>query len=123
MMNFPLSYICLKQGCQPESTWIIAILISTLNLLLRLVFLRKMVGLPMKQFIKNVCGNVLYVTCLSLALPLAIYINMQDGLMRFIFVVVISLVSVSIVVYKIGCSTTERLFIRNRVKNVRKKLV
>lgn len=123
MMNFPLSYICLKQGCQPESTWIIAILISTLNLLLRLAFLRKMVGLPMKQFIKNVCGNVLYVTCLSLALPLAFFINMQDGLMRFIFVVVISLVSVSIVVYKIGCSTTERLFIRNRVKNVIKKLV
>ena len=123
LMNFPVSYICLKIGFPPESTLITAILISLLCLCLRLIFLRSMVGLSIKQFLRNVCCNVWGVLIIASILPLLLYSNLQEGWERFIAIVVVSLLCVGLSVYFIGCSAAERRFILDKVLLVKAKLI
>ena len=69
LMNFPLSYFCLKLGCPPESTLVIALLVAVLCLFLRLFFLRKVAGFSIKRYLYKVCvgGNFscCYYTCIT----------------------------------------------------------
>ena len=124
LMNFPLSYVCLKLGFSPESTLVVAILVSVSCLLLRLAFLRRMVGLSMKRFLRNVCLNVFLVTGASVVLPLLLtnwFIG--DSWVQFLFVSLVCIVCSLTSVYMFGCSKNERQFIRQKVQVVRNRLI
>lgn len=121
-MNFPFSYICLKMYCPPESILIVAILISIFTLLLRLLFLRNMVGLSIKKYLWHVCVNVLLVTIIASIFPILMYYNMDYGWLRFICMFLICLVNVSLSVYFVGCSKQEREFIYDRIISLKVKL-
>lgn len=120
LMNFPLSYICLKLGFPPESVLIVALLVAVCCLLLRLLFLRRMVGLPVRRYLYKVCGNVVVVTFVALLLPLLFMWQMQDGFLRFFVVSLLSVVCTISSVYWIGCTSHERNFIRIKVLAVLK---
>ena len=116
LMNFPLSYICLKVGFPPESTFVVAIWVSLCCLLLRLVFLRKMAGLSMRWFLKSVCLNVFFVTVIALIIPvLFIWLSIGYGWGRFLLVCFVCLVCSAFSAYRIGCSKNERQFIIQKV--------
>ena len=117
LMNFPLSYFCLKVGLPPESVYIVALLVSVSCMLLRLVFLRKMAGLPFWGFIKNVYANILLVALCSIVLPTVVYWQMQEGWVRFIAVSVVCLICTSFSVCFVGCTASERNFIFTNIKN------
>ena len=123
LMNFPLSYVCLKLSFLPESTLIVAIGISLFNLILRLLFLRKMTGLPMRQYLRNVCANVLFVLCVASILPVLFYLHMQPGWGRFGIMVLLCVLSVCTASYFIGCTHSERRFIREKVVAVKYRLI
>lgn len=123
LMNFPVSYICLKVGLPPESTLIVAILISLSCLCLRLVFLRSMVGLSVRRYLRNVCCNVWFVLIIASILPFMLYFNLQEGWLRFLIMVAISLVCVGLTVYFIGCNATERRFILDKALSIKTKLI
>ncbi len=114
LMNFPLSYICLKLGFPPESVLIVALIVAIFCLLLRLVFLRKMVGLPVRSYLYKVCGNVLLVSASALLLPLLVILEMSDGLLRFFAVSILSVVCTLSSIYWIGCTAHERNFLREK---------
>ena len=69
MMNLPVSYICLRLGCMPESVLIVAIVISQCCLAARLYMLRGMIGLSFIQYVKKVYFNVIVVALLSFVVP------------------------------------------------------
>ena len=116
LMNFPLSYICLKVGFPPESTFVVAIWVSLCCLLLRLVFLRKMAGLSMRRFLKSVCLNVFSVTVIALIVPVLFgWLSAGDGWGRFLLICFVCLVCSAFSVYRIGCSKNERQFIMQKV--------
>ena len=123
LMNCPLSYICLSIGLPPESTLITAIFISLSCLILRLLFLRKMTGLPITHYILNVCLNTICVAIIAAAIPTLIYSNMQQGLTRFLIVTTLCLISVSLSVYFAGCNKAERTFIMNKAISIKTKFV
>ena len=54
LMNFPLSYCCLKAGFLPESTLVVALFVSVCCLILRLLFLRRMVHLSVRRYVRYV---------------------------------------------------------------------
>lgn len=114
LMNFPLSYICLKLEFPPESVLIVALIVAIFCLLLRLVFLRKMVGLPVRSYLYKVCGNVLLVSASALLLPLLVILEMSDGLLRFFAVSILSVVCTLSSIYWIGCTAHERNFLREK---------
>ncbi len=123
MMNFPLSYICLKLEMAPESTYIVAIFVSLACLTLRLFFLRGMVDLSITRYIHNVCLNVMLVAVTALIIPALVHFNMLYGWGRFVTVVILCIICVGLSAYFIGCSVSERHFICDKVSALKTKLI
>lgn len=122
MLNFPLSYLTLKFGFPPESTYIIAIIISVCCMILRLLLLRKQTGFPIRSFFKNVCLNVIIVAILSMIIPFIIHCIMNEGYLRFFTTCCACAICCIIVILFIGCDHSERTFILSKMPFIKHKL-
>ena len=124
MMNFPLSYLCLKASLSPESVYAVAISVALCCLLLRLFFLTRMVeAFSSTSFIKNVVANVIGVSFLSFALPGILHFFFPDGWIRFFTILFVSLVCTGLAVLYIGCSSSERRFIYDKILVLRTRII
>lgn len=123
LMNFPLSYLCLREGSAPEATMLVALGVSVCCLMLRLLFLRSMVGLSVRRYLRRVCLNVLLVSVAAAVVPLAVSMPLEDGFLRFVLVGVSAVLGTMTSIYWVGCTPGERLFIRDRAAAVARKLM
>lgn len=119
MLIFPFSYVCFKCGFPPESNYVVCIIISLICLLLRLYFLRITAGLSIKRYLQKVCGNVILVLIIAIVIPIFVHNTLSYGWVRFIVVTSISLLSVILSVFFVGCTLSERRFIREKVSAIR----
>lgn len=122
MLNFPISYLLIKMDLFPESTVMVAIGISLACLFARLLFLRVMVRLSVRGFLKHVVRNALIVSTVSMVAPLLCYTQLTPGLGRFFVVSGVSLLSTLAVIYFLGCNWQERTFIRAKAALLLDKL-
>ena len=123
-MNFVVSYIFLKMGYEPEVVMVIAIVISSCCLLTRLLFLRKLVQLSIKNYVFQVLGNLLLITVCAMILPSIVYygFSFSSGVMQFVSVSFACVLWTSGVVFWLGCAQNERVFIRQKCVNMYNKL-
>lgn len=115
LMNFPLSYVFLRYGFPPEYTLVVALFVSILCLFLRLLFIRKITGFSMKEYLYKVCGNILLVTCMSLIIPFIIYIQMENNITRFFVICILTTFCSLMSIYFVGCRNIEKQFIRDKL--------
>lgn len=111
MLNLPFNIVLLYLGASPIVLYIVAITLSQICLIARLVMLRSMMGLDVVKFAKSVYFNVLSVTLLSLILPITMKFVCPSGLSSFVYVSFVSVISVLFVEFFIGCRKQERDFI------------
>ena len=121
LMNFPASYIMLRMGYIPEVTIIVAIAISQICLLERLLFLRKTVLLPSFEFLFKVYFNVIIVTILSAITPTFLYISIENETCRFFSVCISSVISSGVIIYLIGLDKNERNIVVQQVRKISKR--
>lgn len=121
LLNFPLSYVCLKAGFAPESTYIVAIIVAIVCLISRLFFLRKSANLSMSGFLKRVVLNVAMVLACSITVPLVIHELMPYGWERFLVVGTASVIMSAISVLFVGCNRSERSFIIRKAISIKEK--
>ena len=121
-LNFPISYILLKLGYFPEITIIVAIIISQVCLLERILFLRKTVLLPSRTFIHKVYLNAIIVTILSAIVPAFLYLYVEDTTCRFFSVCISSVLTSSICIYLFGLERDERNIIIHNAKRILNKI-
>ena len=123
MMNFPLSYLCLKLGFSPVTVYIVAIVVAVCCLFLRLLFLRRMVEkFSMSSFLRNVSVNVLKVVLAASIIPLLVTLLMDDSWIRLLLLVPFSMVCTVCSIVWIGCSVSERSFIFGKLVFACKKI-
>lgn len=111
LLNFPISYIFLRIGFEPQITITTSIVIAILCLLLRFVMLKKMVDFPVRDFLYKVLLNITVVTVVGIPFPLLVLHYIPDGVNRLFAVGIISVLSVAFAVYCIGCTSQERIFV------------
>lgn len=112
MLNFPLSYVCLAAGLPPESTYVVAIGVSLGCLFLRLIFLRRMVGISIVGFLKRVVLNVIAVSAAAVVFPLLLLqIFTADGWVRFVVIAIACILCSTLSICVLGCTQSERQFI------------
>ena len=111
LMNFPLSYCCL------------ALFVSVCCLVLRLLFLRRMVHLSVRRYVRNVCLNTFTVALAASCLPVLLSRQMEGGWIRFIAVCAASVCCAGVSSYFVGCSPSERAFIVQTLHGVKTKLL
>ena len=123
MLNLPISYICLKNGCIPETVLIVAIIISQCCFAARIYLLRSMINLKAKDYLKHVYFNILFTLIIAFTVPIIIKHYLSNNLLDFILVLLISFISASISILFIGCNPQERYFIYSNISKIKNRIL
>lgn len=122
LMNLPISYLLLQFGLPPEYIFVVAIVVSVLCEMARLIMLRGMINLPIKDFLKNVYFNVIVVTISASIIP---YITIEliglSNFLQFFIIVVVCILCAMLSIYTIGCNRHDRQLIHSIIKKVTQK--
>lgn len=121
-LNFPLSYIVLKFGCSPLSSMFVNIGVNTMLLFVRLRLTNRMIQMTYGSFIRNVLLPVIIVTAVALVIPLIIYFMLDNSIISFIIVCLVSFVSVGVSTYALGMNVNERLYILAAISKIITKI-
>ena len=125
LLNIPTSYLMLKLGFDAEIYLYVAIVISLVTLIARLLMLRINADLPIFPFLKSVFFNCMLVTILSVSLPLALSFFFKNNIVGFFVISLCSVIWASIVILYVGCTKRERDFVMSKsmviLNKIRKK--
>ncbi len=114
LLNLPLSYIALFLGSSPESILYIRVFVNLITHGTRIVYLHKRISFPTWTYTKDVIGVVLLVTILSIPLPYWIA-DMGNSWSGFIFSSIVSVFMTLSVIYLVGLSNEEKVFVKKIV--------
>jgi len=116
LLCLPISYIFLKLGYPAEYTMYISILVFTFAHFVRLWILKGLMKISIVDYIKRIISILIMVTLISLLPLIAIKAQLEYGFLRFIIVVIASILGVTINCFFIGLSRMEREIIIERIK-------
>ena len=109
LLNVPLAWLCLKLGAPAQSIYWVAIGVAFLCLAARLFMLRKMIGLPVGRFLKEVFLNEVLVVLLSMCMGLFLSILLPlDTWWGFAVHALLSLLFTAMTILMTGLSKEER---------------
>jgi O-antigen/teichoic acid export membrane protein len=112
LLNLPISFLLLKMGYSPQSTFVVSIVLSGFALFARLLVLRRLTVFPIQLFLRKVVLTSLVVSICSLPLPLYLQNRIGDNLTQFLLVGFSTVFSLIFAVWFLGLSTSERLTIK-----------
>lgn len=118
IMNFPLSYVALKLGSGPEAVFYILIICRIMCLSVRLFYTNKYLGMPISEYLKRVVLVPVSVLFLSLVIPFICshYFAFTNVIVRLLVLSILCVISSSIFIYTIGVNKSEKLYIKNILK-------
>lgn len=109
LLNVPLAWLCLKLGAPAQSIYWVAIGVAFLCLAARLFMLRKMIGLPVGRFLKEVFLNEVLVVLLSMSMGLFLAILLPlDTWWGFAVHALLTLLFTAMTILMTGLSKEER---------------
>jgi len=118
----PISYLFLKLGFPPQTTLFVSISVSIVALFARLWIISPLVNLSILAFTRRVLFRVLAVTVFSLILPLIVKFSIDQELIRFFAVSLVSVLSVTASIYWVGLRQNEQQFIKEKLRQVVAKI-
>lgn len=112
----PISYLYLKffKG-NPESVFIIHIIIEIITQIIRLKLVLPMVHMDMRTYIKQVLCKVLPTSLTAIIPPTIIYLNTEQNIYTFFLICICSPICLGVSVYLLGLSPTEKNMVNNKV--------
>ena len=122
MLNLPISYILLRLGFFPESVIIVAICISQCCLAARLIMLRGMISISIRNYLQKVYFNIITVGIAAFILPFISAQYITESFISFIVISLIAVICTIISIYFIGCNHQERLFILQKLSTIKAKI-
>lgn len=123
LLILPISYIVLKLGFPAYSVFIVHFVMESITQLVRMIMLRPLIGIRIKEYFKYIYTPVILVVLCSVILPFVVYENMDSTILRFFTVCVVCMISVGWVAYTIGLSKNERFFVRSKAIEVYYKII
>lgn len=121
LMILPVSYVFFKMGRSAEYLLYVSIFFVLISVFLRLYMLSRIIKWDLLDYTKKVLLKVFFVTIVSLPIPLAVHLSMNEGILHLLLVSVLC-VTVSIVsIYIIGLEVAERNIFNNKIKLILKK--
>lgn len=122
LMNVPVSYLLLRLGFPSYSVLISFIFIELFACSLRLVFLKNIAGLSLKEYFERVFLKELIplITIISISYLLS---NMREIEFRFLITVAISAISFIIAIYLSGLCEDEKELVNQFLKKISNRLI
>lgn len=116
----PISYISLKLGMPAYSVFIIHFCIECIAQFASIYILSKLIYISIKDCIHNIYKPIIIVIGISCLLPIYVHYHLSTGLMRFLIVGSVSVLSVGIAILIFGLKKEEQNFIYNKALKVLK---
>ena len=123
ILILPISWILLELGYPAYSVFIVHFVMEGVCQLARMLMLRPLIGIGLRDYFKNIYLRVAIVVIASVVCPWLVYANMTDGLLRFLAVGMVSVLSVSSSAYLLGLSANERIFIKSKAVALKNKIL
>ena len=120
----PIAYILLKFfGVKPEYVFCVHIVIEAITQWVRLKIVLPMIRLSMKEYVVKVVKPIAIISLLSPVIPYFVYCQIDKSCAIFSFLVVctVCVMVSSFMMYFFGCTNSEKAFIFDKFKNIRKK--
>lgn len=118
LLILPISYIALRLGAPAYAVFVVHFVIECICQLARMVMLRPLIGLRVRDYFVNVYSRIFLVVALSIVLPAVVYFMMDNTIVRFFAVSLLSVLSVSLTAFSIGLTSNERAFLLQKVQKV-----
>ena len=109
----PISWGLCKIGLSPISIFVARIFQNIAIIILRYLYIQRVLHFDISNFFKQVILPCSFVTIISFPIPLAVYNIGGTSLISFIGTICVSILIVSITVYRFGLSSNERDSIKN----------
>lgn len=118
LLNIPIIYVLFNLGFSPYYAFFVMIAISAINIFSRLWFVKRLVNFPVWKFCKNVLLVSLGIGALAIVMPLLAKTYMpMDGISRFAIVFIVGVASSTLVIYFVGMTKNERMYVKSFVYN------
>ena len=114
LLILPISYVVLKLGAPAYSVFIVHFCIESLAQFSRMYMLRKLIHLPLWQYMKNIYIPIVSTVVIAIILPLVVRMQVSEGWLRFLAVGFTCVLSVGASSYFIGFTKQERVFFLDR---------
>ena len=114
LLILPISYVVLKLGAPAYSVFIVHFCIESLAQFSRMYMLRKLIHLPLWQYMKNIYIPIVSTVAIAIILPLVVRMQVAEGWLRFLAVGFTCVLSVGASSYFIGFTKQERVFFLDR---------
>ncbi len=108
-LSFPLAYIFLRLGYEPESVFHATNVSMLLSEVSSLLIQRYYIRFSIRDYLFSVYGRCILVTAVSLIISYALYDIFKPSFIRVIWTVCLTTLSISISVLYLGMSKSERL--------------
>ncbi len=122
LLIVPVSYLTLKIKAVPEFVLYVHLGIAVIAQTGRIIFMKKLIQLPIKSFISKVYLPFLKVLTTSAIIPGIIYHIIPPSLNRLIIISLISVTATGISIYLLGLNNNEKKFLKTSISNILLKL-
>lgn len=124
LLILPIAYILLKfWGIRPEYVFLVHILIEICTQFVRLKIVLPMIQMKLKDYLVKVIEPVILVIIVAPVIPYFLYKNIEMGYVSFFLVCSLCIVCSSLVIYFLGCSVSERVFLKGKVYEMINKFI
>ncbi len=123
ILILPISWIVLALGFPAYSVFIVHFVMEGVCQLARMIMLRPLIGLRLRDYFWNIYSRVAIVVAVAVILPWLVYISMPEGFLRFLTIGIVCVISVSSSAYLLGLSANERVFIKSKAVALKNKFI
>lgn len=115
LIHVPLAYIALKIGWNPTAVYYIAMVPGILAMFMNIVILHKSTAFPASQYIMQVFVKNVLLIAIAFIPPFFIQKQMEFGLVRFLIVCSVSVISTIVVLWILGLNKDTREMILRKI--------
>ena len=108
----PVSYFLYKYGAIPEIIYVVAIIMSFVGLIVRLIILSDLIHIKKMVFFRAVVLKSFLVGVISAILPLIALHVMTNNIYRLILIFILAFLVSGIAIYFVGLASMERVIIK-----------
>lgn len=110
LLGFPLTIVALKLTGIPEAVFWAQLAVFLIAIGVRLVMLRRMMPINIKDYLLSVYGRILPIAVLSPILPILVHNTISTPLLRFVLTCAMSIIAVIPLIYSLGMTYRERKY-------------
>lgn len=119
LLIVPVSYMALYMGYAPESVFIAHLIIALIAFIVRLFIICRMIGMSIHIYAKKVIIPSLIIGFISLSMTLSAKLMIPHGILYSILIIFSAIIIIGALSYYIGLSLNEKMFIRNKILQIR----